>query len=242
MPPTGPWFQEELAGRDRSLPSRPLPDKNNKLPSAPRRGGHWGTVGPAGSLPEPRSPPGPGVQGGLEGGRGLGCRPAQLGNHLVDSGESGVGSPSKLGAMLLSPERLVSLPSWPGSQRGHRLGRPWRMGGAARDSMPWPSPSQAEQGGRGSHWGRKPLEARPAGDPASWAGLLSAPGGWHLQGPRGGAVRRRLTQPGFAAAGVWAGGGQGKAPRGCGKAPLGRPPTSRKGHPLAVWEGPRSPS
>lgn len=90
-----------------------------------------------------------GLQGGLGGGRGLGCRPAQLGN-LVDSGESGVGSPSKVVAMLLSPERPVSLPSWPGSQRGHRLGRPWRMGGAARDPMPWPSPSQAEQGGRGS--------------------------------------------------------------------------------------------
>ena len=190
----GPWFQEELAGRDRSLPPQPLPDKNNKLPLAPCRGGHWGTVGPAGSLPEPRSPPGPGVQGGLGGGRGLGCRPAQLGNHLVDSGDSGVGSPSKVGAMLLSPECLVSLPSWPGSQRGHRLGRPWRMGGAAWDPMPWPSPSQAEQGGWGSHWGRKPLEARPAGAPASWAGLL-CPRRMASSGPQG----RRSTPP-FAAA------------------------------------------
>lgn len=47
-----------------------------------------------------------GLQGGLGGGRGLGCRPAQLGNRLVDSGESGVASPSKVGATLLSPERL----------------------------------------------------------------------------------------------------------------------------------------
>lgn len=68
----GPLVPGQLAGRGRPLPPQPLPRKNNKPPSAPCGAGPWGTVGPAGSLPELRSPPGPGGCGWAWGWQGPG--------------------------------------------------------------------------------------------------------------------------------------------------------------------------
>ena len=131
----GPLVPEQLAGRGRPLLPQPLPRKNNKPPSAPCGGGHWGTVGPAGSLPELRSPPSPGGCGvglGVAGAWAAGRHSWATVSWTLWKVVSAV-PPLKWGprSLVLS----VRHPCIPGSQRGHRSGRPWRRGEVDRWSV-----------------------------------------------------------------------------------------------------------